>query len=89
MMARYITIGDGAVWPLAISLDPDRVGIEWRLRYAPDSITRTDLLVLAGIVSAYNWIMLETTAARAPGILRAYRREAKALAAAEQEDKNG
>ena len=87
-MARYITVSDGSSWPLAISLDPDSVGIEWRLRYAPDSITRTDLLVLAGIISAYNGMMLAKTASKAPRVLRDYRREVKVLAAADQEATN-
>jgi len=55
MTARYRTLADGSVWPTPGD-DPDG-GLEWRLRYAPESITRTDLLVLASIVSAYREVL--------------------------------
>jgi hypothetical protein len=38
---------DGMVWPI-----PDS-DTEWRLRYAPESITRQDQLYLASVVAAY------------------------------------
>lgn len=39
-------------WPV-IEPDPEG-GLEWRLRYAPDSIDRRDQLLLASIVAAYS-----------------------------------
>lgn len=51
----YLRIGglDGMVWP-----DPrDPRELEWRLRYAPDSITRADQLALASIVHAYGYLV--------------------------------
>lgn len=43
---------DGTTWPV-IERDPDG-GLEWRLRYAPDSIDRQDRLFLASVVAAYS-----------------------------------
>lgn len=40
-------------WP-----DPrDPRELEWRLRYAPDTITRRDQLTVASIVHAYNYLI--------------------------------
>jgi len=41
------------VWPR-----PDRAGdIEWRLRYAPDAMTREDQLVAASVLAAYRCLV--------------------------------
>ena len=58
--SNWVKLSDGSSFPLALSLDPDEYGIEWRLRYAPDSITRGDLFHLAAIVSAYNVLIYES-----------------------------
>lgn len=52
---RFAQLPDGSVWPrTGDHPDPDEIGLEWRLRYAPESITRGDQLHLASIVSAYR-----------------------------------
>jgi hypothetical protein len=45
----YVTVED-MCWP--DPTDPRELG--WRLRYAPDGLTRRDQLVLASIVEAYS-----------------------------------
>jgi hypothetical protein len=45
--------GSTMCWP-----DPtDPRELEWRLRYAPDSITRADQMALASLVSAYAYLI--------------------------------
>ena len=57
--SNWVKISDGSSFPLAASTDPDELDLEWRLRYAPDSIERGDLLHLASIVSSYNYLIYE------------------------------
>jgi len=55
---RFRQLPDGSVWPrTGDSEDPGEVGLEWRVRYAPESITRGDQLHLASIVSAYRELL--------------------------------
>ena len=55
---RFRQLPDGSVWPrTGDPADPDEVGLEWRLRHAPESITRGDQLHLASIVSAYRELL--------------------------------
>lgn len=51
-------ISDGSVWP-TIEHDPDLDGIEWKLRYASDSLTREDALYAASIVAAYGHLIYD------------------------------
>ena len=47
---------DGMAWP-----DPRfAADVNWRLRYSPQSITRSDQLVLASIADAYTTIISMT-----------------------------
>lgn len=55
MANRYRKLPDETVWPTPGD-DPDG-GLEWRLRYAPESLTRQDQLVLASIVAAYRELL--------------------------------
>lgn len=45
---RRFQIFDGMTWPTP---DPN---LDWRLRFAPDSVTRQDQLYLASVLSAYD-----------------------------------
>ena len=45
--SRYGTV-DGTVWPINVG------GIEWKLRYAPSTLTREDQLVAASVIAAYE-----------------------------------
>lgn len=44
---------DGTAWPVNLT-DEDEGGLEWKLRYAPEHLTREDQLVLASVVAAYT-----------------------------------
>lgn len=53
------------------TLFPDNTNdIEWRLRYAPDTINREDQLNLASICSAYRYITKEATQERVKYVCR-------------------
>jgi hypothetical protein len=44
---------DGTVWPVNLTGDEDTYGLEHRLRYSPEALTREDQLVLASVVASY------------------------------------
>jgi hypothetical protein len=50
---RFLTLSDETVWPTPGDI-PDGDGLERRLRFRPESITRSDQLVMASIISAYR-----------------------------------
>jgi hypothetical protein len=56
---RYRKLGDGSVWPTPgdVPDDDESCSLEWRLRYAQDSITSSDKFVLASIVAAYRALL--------------------------------
>lgn len=54
---RYVSFGE-MTWPR-----PD-TDLGWRLRYTPESLTRSDQLVLASIVDAYQELVTGKTVAR-------------------------
>jgi hypothetical protein len=56
--ARYRQVGE-SVWPTPgdTAYEDDTPGLEWKLRYAPESLTREDQLVLASIVAAYRELL--------------------------------
>lgn len=45
--------GSSVCWPNPH--DPNE--IEWKLRYAPDSLTRADMMVAASVMSAYRHVI--------------------------------
>ncbi len=74
---QRVYIGDGSVFPLTLSLDPDRNGIGWRLRYAQAGITQSDMYFLASVVEAYETLLLETTQSRRNEVVRKVRQAVK------------
>lgn len=44
---------DGTAWPVNLTSTDDEDGLEWKLRYAPQRLTREDQLILASVVAAY------------------------------------
>lgn len=46
--------GEDNTWPLWWEVDADSDGVEWKLRYAPDRLSRSDMLLCASIVAAYR-----------------------------------
>ncbi len=71
-MSRHVHFAD-MTWPRA---DTD---LGWKLRYAEDSLTREDRLVLASIVDAYNALVMEKTCAQRNRVVSGLR---KAMSAA-------
>jgi hypothetical protein len=51
-MKRYVCF-DGMTWPNPKASDD----LEWRLRYAAESITREDQLVMASFLAAYRGLI--------------------------------
>lgn len=54
---RLKQISDGSYWN-GIKEASD---LDWKLRYAPDSITRGDILAAASIIESYVYMIAETT----------------------------
>lgn len=51
----YVKVGEEMVWP-SVS---DKVSeLEWRLRYAKECVSSSDMLILASLVSAYRELIL-------------------------------
>jgi hypothetical protein len=70
------TISDGSSWPRPALDNDEKNGIEWELRYAPlADITRSDLLVAAGIISAYGYLVMESTQAKRDLVCRDMRED--------------
>lgn len=55
-MAKSFHSFDGMCWPLPGERCDD---IEWKLRYASDSMTREDQLLAASILSAYRQMIFD------------------------------
>jgi len=49
-------------------------GIGWKCRYAPDTVTREDLLILASIADSYGYLICETTRERREYVVREMRK---------------
>ena len=56
MTKRHIKLADGTIWPLDLT-DDDSDTIAWKLRYAPNRITKADQSVAAGILSVWALIV--------------------------------
>jgi hypothetical protein len=61
-------------FPSPVEPSPDEVGVGWKLRYAPDALTREDHLYLASIVSAYGYLVCEMTARDRQSVVSEMRR---------------
>lgn len=44
---------EGTAWPVRLTSTPEEDGLEWKLRYAPEHLTRREHLLLASVVAAY------------------------------------
>ena len=67
-----VRLEDGSSWPNA-TRDED-CGPEWRVLYAPESVTREDLMWLVSVSNAYHYLALEPSAGkRLPMLRRALR----------------
>lgn len=52
-------LNDGTMWRIPTDND-----IPWRLTHAQDSITETDMLILASLWESYNYMIFECTQKR-------------------------
>lgn len=52
MSDRYVRMDDGTVWPVDVVAD-DGTSVQWRLRYAPETMTRDHQMLAASILDAY------------------------------------
>lgn len=49
----------------SVFVDPSKLGdLNWRLRYAPEEVTRKDQVVLASLCSTYSYLLLVATQKR-------------------------
>lgn len=64
---RWRRLPDESIFPV------ETEDLEWRLRHAPESITREDQLFLASICSAYRYLVHETTQKRRNAVIRQLR----------------
>lgn len=70
-MSYMKQLSDGSVWCKI----EDANSLEWRLRYAPDTITKNDLMKAAGIISAYTYLVSESTQKKRDMVCRELRSE--------------
>ena len=85
LLARGATFDDGTHWTLPEVHDDDAHDTEWKLRYAPNQLTRDDQLYLAGLVASFGALLMLTTKdgrERLAALKRAYE-AARAAEAAE------
>lgn len=61
-------------FPSPIEPESDNGGVEWKLRYAPTTLTREDELYLASIVSAYSYLICEMNAKDRQAVVTEIRR---------------
>lgn len=64
MADRIHRLDDGTMWPTGLESDPEKCGLEWQLRYAPDTLDTRDHLMLASIVAAYRALLYDLPANR-------------------------
>lgn len=62
----FLRIGD-MTWP-----DPE-TNLGWKLRYAPESVNRSDQLTLAAIVDAYQELTMNKTTERRNAVVKQIR----------------
>ena len=56
----YIKLSDGSSWPRPAIEGDENLSVEWKLRHAPDRLTREDMLVAAEIISAYGYLTVDS-----------------------------
>ena len=59
-MSERVKVSDGSSWPRPALESDDTLGIGWRLRHKP-TLTREEILEAAEIVSAYGYLVTQST----------------------------
>lgn len=57
---RHIKVPDDSLWPLP-DMEDDDSPVSWKLRYAPDSMTRAEQLFAASVIQAYGYLVVDAT----------------------------
>lgn len=65
-------------FPSPIEPAPDDYGVGWKLRYAPESMTREDQMYASSIMSAYAYLVCEMTAKDRQSVVSEMRRQISA-----------
>ena len=77
MSTTRITLPDGSSWPRPSLESDDEISPEWRAIFAPENLTRGEILHLVSVSRAYRALVCEPNKAKAlPAIRRALRKEA-------------
>lgn len=61
-------------FPSPVESDPDQNHVGWKLRYAPQTMTRADQMHAASIVDAYAYLILGMTAKDRQSVVSEIRR---------------
>lgn len=56
-MNRYAFF-DNMTWPVP-ETDSDDANLEWKLRYSPEALTKSDLMYAASIIAAYGQMIFD------------------------------
>lgn len=62
-------------FPSPIETVSDDNGVGWKLRYAPDSLTREDRMYAASILDAYAYLVCHMTAKERQSVVSEIRRQ--------------
>ncbi|WP_442575887.1 hypothetical protein ACSBPH_01675 [Microbacterium sp. F51-2R] len=73
-MTERIAVPDGGIWVRPSLERDDEVGLGWKLRHAPDSLSRADQITLAEIVDAYGYLLVQSTTEQRNRVCAAIRR---------------
>jgi len=66
------------VFPSPVEPASDECGVGWKLRYAPDALTREDQMYASSILSAYAYLICEMTAKDRQSVVSEIRRQLSA-----------
>ncbi|WP_336698203.1 hypothetical protein [Curtobacterium sp. USHLN213] len=57
-------------WPRPEMERDEEVSVSWKLRYAPESLTREEQLYAASVMNSYGYLLVDTTNARTAQVKR-------------------
>jgi len=72
---RWLKLTEGSTWPRPALESDESVGVEWKLRHAPDTLTRADQLLAASVMSAYGYMIIDMTQKRRNAVCREIRQQ--------------
>lgn len=66
---------DGMTWPTPDCLMGEDKSLNWKLRYAPDTLTKNDLVNIASYIGAYDQLIVHDTLKRSNKKISQLRKE--------------